>query len=1702
MFSFLNEGKMRRISFRTLFFAVLAIGATVLSAPWELVHTNESDFSGGIFNNTQIVPDPTYPNAAIILNEFDTIKVLQIAPDDEHCLDCIYTVVDSLSPLGEPPIVFLIEVTTLNRWNDISSLTDNFLVADPSDLGGGMYNRNLMFFDIIFFGIGNGFGGRNNDLSNSGRQRVRDFAELGKGIILTHDTIAKREGRRWDTPLCTDSEDYEHERFNSISDVTGLGSEWVDCYAPDDLYYEVHKDPSAPDSPILHAPFELPDTFSLSACHEFGEVYEDGQVWFNSPDGRMFMHTYHSGTYGSYAAYFSTGHYAEEDVFDWRPDPMEGKAMINSMYYAYFGGRGSGVYESTEFIATCPGELLRFDIDADTSGEASATIELASSADGITWSDYYIIEPLVAIPAFLADGPYYRYRIIMQRGIHGERPVVHSIIWHFDIPRPELELVMPPIGSFYSCSCGAVTWDVHTESGVDLVTAQIEANSIIYGGSHCDWDSGDSVFSFLGPTSCWEHGVSYTGTVLELDGETGCRRLGDTTFSFTADLRPPAITGFYPPDDTIISDTNPIFRVSVYDSTSDEENSTFYWKVNGDSIGYGDPGLSWNGTTGELTLSSFLAGLELVDTIDVCVGAGDIAIGCGPNMAETCYTIIVDTTAPQVELLSPENYYISCDSLEAIFKLWDLIGIDTASLTITAAGISLIYPTGMVFSDDTLFLLPDIALIDGDTFQIEITHLEDLLGNENSGENWEFVVDQSPPFVSGAVPSDGGFVGIPNPDISFNITDLISGLNEDSIRVEVDGILYTLPHAGISWDGSEFYMDGTALGWAFEHDDSIVVCIHSTDNASGCGANSFDTCWFFNINLRGPECVPISPLDGWIVGCDDFIIRFYLADPNGVDFSTMEFSIDGTSYTAGSPEVALIGDTVEFTPSSPWVDGQIINVQITSAEDSLGNELEDPCDYTFTVDLTPPVITPLTPPDNGLVDTTQPLISALLEDVTGISDSGLVLCANGDCWGYDSLPPGLTFSGDSLIFDPYIAGVHFDTDTVFITVHGCDATQLCGPNCGDTTWMFLIDNLGPHAFLIEPDSGTWSSCSTQGFSARVVDPSGLILDSLEVLVNGVPVRWPDPALEYNYDTLIFTPDIPWDHLDVVTYELQSANDSIGNPLQDTIYTEVYIDLLAPNVDILSPLPGSDDVGPEDIARAVITDNGCGVNIDELEFYSDDNFVPVGSGLSWHGDTLVFDPSAAGMHYSEGETVNIRIVAEDCAGYCPPNQVDTTWEFFVPDDDTIPPEWLDYTPSLYLEDSVFSITCRAFDSSGIYTASPSNAQAPYIVWDIDGELSATCDTAWLNFISENAGTTTFETDTIIYSADSDNDIDFAATCWDDDYDYMEFDDRTRGDSPMWFIEIVAPADVEMILPQPGWVTSCPDQAIDFITSGEVALDMESCVFLIDADTITTDHPDFYAFGDSAFRYEPSADIFDDGAIYVRLIEAKDELGNQLFTPIEWVFYVDTEPPGFMLLSPSNGQMVPEDNYGFTMSIFDNMCGINRDYIEVTIVANIIDSLYLTPDSSGLDWDSTTSELDFDPNEADFSLDDGDSLIIDICAGDNPDLCPPNVGCIQFSYWIEPHVECSTSTNPFTPNTDGYNDAVTFYWPHFFRDDATVKIFDMRGVPMTTYEVPAGKLEKAAWDGKNDNGADCPGGVYIYVIEVDGKHICSGSITLIR
>jgi len=89
--------------------------------------------------------------------------------------------------------------------------------------------------------------------------------------------------------------------------------------------------------------------------------------------------------------------------------------------------------------------------------------------------------------------------------------------------------------------------------------------------------------------------------------------------------------------------------------------------------------------------------------------------------------------------------------------------------------------------------------------------------------------------------------------------------------------------------------------------------------------------------------------------------------------------------------------------------------------------------------------------------------------------------------------------------------------------------------------------------------------------------------------------------------------------------------------------------------------------------------------------------------------------------------------------------------------------------------------------------------------------------------------------------------------------------------------------------------------------------------------------------------------------------------------------------------------------------------------------------------------------------------------------------------------------TVSPNPFTPNKDGFNDAVDFDFSELAdRSSPVVKIFSFNGRLVRTLSESSGS--RLDWDGTDENGERLLPGVYLYVIELGGERVTRGSVTL--
>lgn len=182
------------------------------------------------------------------------------------------------------------------------------------------------------------------------------------------------------------------------------------------------------------------------------------------------------------------------------------------------------------------------------------------------------------------------------------------------------------------------------------------------------------------------------------------------------------------------------------------------------------------------------------------------------------------------------------------------------------------------------------------------------------------------------------------------------------------------------------------------------------------------------------------------------------------------------------------------------------------------------------------------------------------------------------------------------------------------------------------------------------------------------------------------------------------------------------------------------------------------------------------------------------------------------------------------------------------------------------------------------------------------------------------------------------------------------------------------------------------------------------------------------------------------------------GNSQIT-LSWA--PNTEPDISRYIIYSSQQL------GFTPTLGDSVGGVNHpdsSYAHVGL-------------TNGITYYYRISAIDNLGNESEFS---------------------EEVSAIPFELKTEEII--SILPNPFTPNNDGYNDYVEFKYPEMFDREPVIRIFNLKGRKVCELKEFAGN--EYHWYGKDDDGRELEPGVYIYILEANGKRISSGTITLIR
>ena len=417
----------------------------------------------------------------------------------------------------------------------------------------------------------------------------------------------------------------------------------------------------------------------------------------------------------------------------------------------------------------------------------------------------------------------------------------------------------------------------------------------------------------------------------------------------------------------------------------------------------------------------------MVEFIDV----HDVVDFCSPNVYAYEYPYIPWTfyivEGPYLTEYSPDDHsFINCvRPIE--FTLYDPDGIDQWTVFVSVEGVqySLLsaettivchsVDTGggsvVVSCDTTIYnplrylgaghfrlTIPSEWFTDGREINCVIDSARDLLGHPMwfvGSYGWSFTVDMSGPVYFNPQPTPGSWVGGGHVVASIDVADSISGkIKEDMLMLEFNGDVYgpTLTPSVCTFDGSTVTLDLSATGYTFHHGELVEVCLTSLydDVDYYCGptpnpADGLPYCWSFRVDTQAPRFSLVTPFDGAITNCPTQPIKILISDDLGVDPSSIFFIVNSRLYTIASPYLNIVGDTLIFTPPTPWTDGEVVDWALAQIGDIAGNVIGgNPLYGSFTVDLAPPTVTSTTPNDGDVIYRRLEHIFIQLSDFSGV----------------------------------------------------------------------------------------------------------------------------------------------------------------------------------------------------------------------------------------------------------------------------------------------------------------------------------------------------------------------------------------------------------------------------------------------------------------------------------------------------------------------------------------------------------------------------------------------------------------------------------------------------------------------------------------------------------------------------------------------
>ena len=409
-------------------------GALVLQGASSLgfTDTTAADFAKGQTGGLSVIgADPIDGGDGAVKLGITALRVLQVYP---YPLTGIATqIAVAQGVYTYKPDLFDIELLPIGEFNKLVTLDDTFTVtlttkssqtAPATAAFGGTAQRKLRDYDIIYFGIADSY--EKEDLVPATVALTRTFAQLGRGVIFTHDTLPSSK-----------------THFFSLSDLHGLMPGGSSYYIGPTRFTTVYRVPGIDTtSPVVTKPFNIAERAEINILlsHSSSHQIAPGtNVWYafdvsayENAANTPYWTTKTTDT--SNAAFFSYGHTVGT------PAEFEAKAMINSMYYTYDRGHTiTGTYTSQAFDSGAAGyawkdttfswvaqranaaATISFQVAA--TNDPNATELVFKGPDGTAATSF--TSPGASLPAL--TGRYLRYRVTLSTNSIADAPLLSRV---------------------------------------------------------------------------------------------------------------------------------------------------------------------------------------------------------------------------------------------------------------------------------------------------------------------------------------------------------------------------------------------------------------------------------------------------------------------------------------------------------------------------------------------------------------------------------------------------------------------------------------------------------------------------------------------------------------------------------------------------------------------------------------------------------------------------------------------------------------------------------------------------------------------------------------------------------------------------------------------------------------------------------------------------------------------------------------------------------------------------------------------------------------------------------------------------------------------------------------------------------------------------------------------------------------------------